>query len=270
MLDAAGQLLPGEYNLSSGCVSSVSGGVVRPVAKAVRVLAGGAMSSAFWAAPIIEASKLEFAAAKAALAGQLLPPLPPGGAEAEAEADRGGGLYALDGGFVDTSGISVLLRRRVDRMVVFLNKNSDLAAVNSTVSYLFGVATPTDTMNSLQGPALAQVFEAALFPEVIKNLTHPARLFASLSHVRVQRNEYFGVEPYVLSKLLIISNQYSDVFLDEFRDPEVREKLDPRWPNKFEVGMPTFDANLMCVFAGWKVNRYAAQLQQVFRPDAAH
>ena len=267
MIGAVGNLLPGEFNLSSGVVSAIElngpgAQVYRPVARGIEVLAGGAMSSAFWAAPIVELpSKLEFAAAKAALT--LLPPL----SEDHALEDgletpnrptgpAAGGVYAFDGGFVDTSGVTILLRRRVDRMVVMLNKNSDLREVNSTLAYLFGVATPTDTMNTLEGPALAQVFvDSQLFDGVIANLTDGARLFASLSDVRIKQNDYFGVSEYVASKILFISNQFSEEFIGEFAPQSgVKQKVDPRWPNKFEIGMSTFDANLMCVFAGWKVS----------------
>merc|ERR1719301_281033 len=99
------------------------------------------MTSAFWADGIIEMkSKEEFDVAKAA----LISPEP--------------GWYGIDGGFVDTSGITMLLRRRVRRMVVMENKNQDLTDGDSTFGYLFGVAGPTDTMNTIIGPELAQVF----------------------------------------------------------------------------------------------------------------
>ena len=74
----------------------------------------GAMSSAFWAAPIVElGSRPLFDAARHALI-----PAPGAGGDKLPE------WYAADGGLVDTSGIVALLRRGVRRLVVFENKNS--------------------------------------------------------------------------------------------------------------------------------------------------
>ena len=65
--------------------------------------------------------------------------------------------------------------------------------------------------------------------------------------------------------MLIISNQRTDAFLDAFPPTsQIKERLDPRWPNQFEVGMPTLDANAMCVFSGWKVKQLALLLQEPF------
>lgn len=180
MHDALGNLIAAEVDLRSGRLEAVGepargGGRPFPAVSNVSVLGGGAMSSAFWGAAIVELPRgLEWDASKAALIAL------PG----EAQAAEGGGTrlaggssqaetgwYAMDGGVVDTSGIAALLRRRVKRIVAFENKNSDLRQINATYAFLFGVDTPTDTMNSLQGPALAQVFPAELYPAVIANLT---------------------------------------------------------------------------------------------------
>ena len=146
MLNAAGNLVPGEVDLNAGVLTAVGNGSAgfRPTS-GIGVLQGGSFSSAFWAAPIVElASKLEFDVAKHALI--TAPGQPPGD-----------GFFALDGGMVDTSGIAALLRRRVRNLIVFENKNSDLTAINATFAFLFGVDTRTDTQNSLEGPQLAQV-----------------------------------------------------------------------------------------------------------------
>lgn len=139
----------------------------------------------------------------------------------------------------------------------------DLRITNSTYAYLFGVATPTDTMNSLEGPHLAQVFPSLHWPAVITNLTDGSRLHAMLTDLEVLENRYFGVAAYRLESLTIISNQNSAPFLAGLR-PEVRAAVDPRWPNTFGVGMPTLDANLLCVFQGWKVKRLASVLLRPF------
>ena len=72
----------------------------------------------------------------------------------------------------------------------------------------------------------------------------------------------------MLESLLIVSNQRSEVFLDGLSSskdgPAIRKKLDARWPNKFEVAMPTLDANLLCVFAGRKVQQLRDVLRAVF------
>jgi hypothetical protein len=49
-----------------------------------------------------------------------------------------------------------------------------------------------------------------------------------------------------------------------FADPQVRAHLDPLWPNKLPAGMSTFDANLLCAFNRWKLQRYAAEIESFF------
>ena len=100
----------------------------------------------------------------------------------------------------------------------------------------------------------------------IHPFTPTSGFHAQLTNVPVLANSYWGIEePYVLESLLIVSNQRSEAVLDGLsssRDgPAIRKKLDARWPNKFEVAMPTLDANLLCVFAGRKVQ----QLRDVLR-----
>lgn len=256
MLNAAGNLIPGEVDLNAGKLTAVGNGSAgfRPVAD-VGVLQGGSFSSAFWAAPIVELpSKLEFEAAKHALISA--PGQPPSA-----------GFWALDGGMVDTSGIAALLRRRVRSLVVFENKNSDLTAINSTFAFLFGVDTPTDTQNSLEGPRLAQVFPRAAWPaEPSENGLVNGSFHQLWRDLPVLANPYFGIpEPYVVERLLIVSNQLSTEFLDSFPlSSGIKAKLDDRWPNEFEVSMPPLDANALCVFSGWKVHKLAKLLREPF------
>lgn len=81
----------------------------------------------------------------------------------------------------------------------------------------------------------------------------------------VLANPFLGIpEPYVVERLLIVANQPSDDFLDAF-PPSIKAGLDKRWPNKFEVSMPALDANALCVFSGWKVQRLAKLLREPFQ-----
>ena len=156
---------------------------------------------------------------------------------------------------------------RVRNLVVFENKNSDLTEINATFAFLFGVDTPTDTQNSLEGPKLAQVFPRAAWP------TDPARnglvngSFHQLwRNLPVLTNPFFGIpEPFMVESLLIVANQPTEAFLDALGS-DIKAKLDPRWPNKFEVGMSALDANALCVFSGWKVHRLAKLLKEPFQP----
>lgn len=177
-----------------------------------------------------------------------------------------GGWFTTDGGIVDTSGISNLLRRQVRRAVVFENKNQPLSKSSSTFAYLFGVEEPTDSQNSMEGPALARVFDSALYPAVIKNLTDGATQLAVLENVAVHDNAYFGISAYTLDRLVIVSNVLSEEFIAAFHDPAVRGHLDARWPDNYPLGMSTFDANLLCVYNGWKVERIRPLLLALFGP----
>ena len=140
----------------------------------------------------------------------------------------------------------------------------DLTISNSTFAYLFGVETVTDTMNSLEGPALAQVFEDGpnLYPSVIANLTN-GRLVATLRNVRVKANPYFGIAAYTLEQIVIVANQPSKEFFAAFEDKAIPQKLDKRWPASFPLGLPPLDANMLCVFQGWKLKRLEGLVREV-------
>jgi hypothetical protein len=116
-------------------------------------------------------------------------------------------VYLNDGGLVDTTGIVTLLQKKVPRILAFYNNNEPLSTLNSTFADLFGVEVSTDTMNSLEGASLAQVFNESLFDGVIGNLTDGSVLRARLDNVQVQANSYLGVESYELEELIIFSNE---------------------------------------------------------------
>ena len=249
-------LLPGEYDFASGLVS-VRGNSSSAWATTLpfSAIAGGSFSSAFWGVSIVEMSKIEYALSKG-----FLIDLPAGAG--------GDAFYALDGGMVDTTGIAVQLRRKVDRLVVFLGQNNDLTtASNATLAYLFGVETATDAQNTLEGPGLAQVFPSALYAEVIANLTNArgtATFSATLRNVSVVANAYLGVEAYTLESVTIVGNQPLAAFFDSFADDEVKAHVDPKFPNNFPVGMSTFDANLMCLWSAYRVEKLAPVLSAVW------
>jgi hypothetical protein len=178
----------------------------------------------------------------------------------------------MDGGVVDTTGIIGLLKQQKDHIsesmpfkvpevlipltfficvkVVFYNNNVPLATLSSPISHLFGVDAATDSMNSLKGPELTQVFPSALYPAVIRNLTDPSVGMARLEDVIIVQNQ-MGVTPYRLSSLIIISNGRLDNF--EFKDKRVHDQLDPKWPDQFSYGIPVLDANALCALNDYKV-----------------
>lgn len=209
-----------------------------------------AYSSSFWAAGIVE-SPMSYGLSRHALERATVEP-------------DGQQVYLMDGGILDTTGIVSHLQRRRRVVVAFYTNNDDLVALSSTVAYLFGVQVPTDSENSLEGPALAQVFNASYFPDVMRNLTDPSLLRARLNSLPVLENSFLGVPEYTLDTLLIFSNQYSDAFLGSFHDTRIAQRLKPDWPNKFPVGMPTLDANMLCIFQEWKVQVHVQELRSLF------
>merc|ERR1719183_2029281 len=120
-------------------------------------------------------------------------------------------------------------------------------------------------MNSLAGPKLTQVFETALFDDVLSNLTNPSRLLARLRHVKVLSNSYLGVNSYTVDELMILSNARSEEFVDSFKDPEVKKHLDPSWPDRLAVSMDEFNANMMCEYQWWKLGRHASDIASFFQ-----
>merc|ERR1712107_579289 len=157
-------------------------------------------------------------------------------------------VYFADGGFVDTTGVVALLQKKTNSIVAFYNNNDDLTELSAPWSFLFGVmGDGTDTMNHLEGPTLGRVFaDTTLYGQVIANLTDPEILLATLSDVAILENAYLGTSAFTLDSLMIFSNQYSAKFVDSFTDERIKANLDDRFPNKFEVALPTLDANMLC------------------------
>ena len=250
----------------------------------VSLLDAAAWSSAFWAATIVD-SKAAYAAEKAAELlnlGVLI--------SANAEVSKHWGarrhqdvgpasedpfrVHLVDGGMVDTTGIVAMLQRGVSRILALYNNNDDLAhaardknhsqSEQASVAYLFGVDVVTDSMNSLAGPKLTQVFPANLYPAVIANLTN-GQNFARLVNVPVYANHYLGIAAnFTLDELIITANQPSDNFLDSFADTRIRAAVNPLWPNRMPLGLSAFDANLMCQFERWKLQQHRERLLAFF------
>ena len=173
--------------------------------------------------------------------------------------------YAMDAGVVDSTGITSLLRNQVDSIVLFFNDNNDIREMNASFAYLFGINTSkTNSMNALAGPKNSQIFDSNLYETFMSNLTQdPVR--AHLRNVHVMDNEYFGIEAYELKNLLVLSNQYSALFLNSFVDSEnIASALSSDFPNKFSVGMETYDAQMLCLFNQWKVKEYGDEIYALF------
>jgi hypothetical protein len=246
---------------------NITGGVVLAAdAFPDGALIAAAWSSAFYAAAIVE-SRAAYEAERALETldkGVLI--------SANAVGPAARTVHLLDGGLVDTTGAVALLQRRATRILLLYDNNDALAPAGAgdknqseaaSLAYLFGVPTPTDTMNSLAGPELTQVFDAALWPSVYANLTDGSVLRARLTGVAVRPNAYLGVESFVVDELIILSNENSEAFLSSFVDPAVRAHLSPEWPNRFPIGMSAFDANLLCEFERWKLARYRDEISSL-------
>ena len=136
---------------------------------------------------------------------------------------------------------------------------------------LFGIANVTgDEQNSVIEAPLGQVFSSNLWPEVLANLsynstpTSPAGRIPGVSilhTVPVLGNEYLGVSSYELETLIIIGNELQPDFMNAFRDPAVKAHTTGAFPNKLPTTMSTFQANMLCVNAGWNVERLSGILK---------
>ena len=239
----------------------------------VTLLDAAAWSSAFWAASIVE-SKAGYVAEQAAEllgVGALIT------AQAKTAGDKSTKpfkVHLVDGGILDTTGIVSTLQRGAARVLAQYNNNDDLShaagdkahpqSEQASLAYLFGVSVPTDTMNSLAGPQLTQVFPSALYAGVLANLTG-GQNFARLVNVPVLANAYLGVATsYTLEELIITANQPSETFLDFFADPQVKAKVNPLWPDRMPLGLSTFDANLMCAFERFKLQAHKEEILAFF------
>lgn len=101
------------------------------------------------------------------------------------------------------------------------------------------------------------------------NLTDPDVMRAHLRDVRVERNDYLGIEGgYFLKDLFIAGNgPPGEEFFVGIKDVErIRAVLDPLWPDGFPAAVPALDANAMCTLCDWKVRvKFQEELDGVFR-----
>ena len=214
-----------------------------------------AASSSFWNVEMITGSSLDYYTFKGWLEKY----------DVNKSSGRDVLTYAMDAGVVDSTGITSLLRDKVDSIILFFNDNNDLREMNASFAYLFGIDTSkTNSMNALAGPKNSQVFDSDLYESFILNLTQdPVR--AHLRNVKVIANAYYGIESYELKDLFVLSNQYSLSFLNSFADSEdLKSALSSKFPNKFSVGMSTLDANMLCLFNQWKVREYGVEIANLF------
>lgn len=248
--DAESKLFLAGMDMVGGDITTPQGYQVQDP---VSLLDAMSYSSAFWVASIVESS-----AQMLLLSSTLMET-----SATSADGSHTKDFYFADGGFVDTTGVVHHLQQQTNSIVAFYNNNNDLTELSAPWSFLFGVlGGGTDTMNHLEGPVLGQVFaDSSLWEVVYTNLTDPNILRASLKNVEVMANEYLGTTAYTLDSLFIISNQYSDVFVDTFEDTQIKSNLDANFPNKFDVALPTLDANVLCMMQDWKVQTYKGELQ---------
>ena len=202
-------------------------------------------TSAFWAAPLLTAHPI-----LSNLSRRLLLRSNHSEFGIDEPPSSKSGSVILDGGVVDTTGLVGLLQQRTEHIIAFYNNNVPLSKVRSPIAYLFGVDTTTDSMNSLLGPSLSQMFPSELYPNVIANLTNPKNAKAHLEGVNVIPNQ-MGVEPYVVKSLIIFSNLMNDGFILD--DRRILSRLSTNWPDRYAFSPPELDANALCMFNDWKV-----------------
>ena len=206
-------------------------------------------TSAFWAAPLINAHRIAHL-----LSGILLRSHQPTGFLSDETSSHGSRSVMLDGGVVDTTGLIGLLHQQTEQIVAFYNNNIPLSKVRSPIAYLFGVNATTDSMNSLLGPSVSQVFPLSLYHEVIANLTDPNNGVVHLRNMSVIPNQ-MGVEPYMIKTLVIFSNAQNNNFILD--DARIARSLSPSWPDNYIFSPPHLDSNLLCMLQDWKVRRHS-------------
>jgi len=250
---AATSLFPGGYE-TLGQTTAVYGDVVSSLTQNLTAMDAVTASSSFWNVGLVEGTELEYEATKGWLTHYT----------AVGSSGKDEKVYAMDGGLIDTTGITSHLRTKERSIVSFYNNNDDLRTLNSTIAFLFGSSTSTDTMNALEGAVLGQVFDESLYEGVIRNLTDPDVLRARLRNVQVKNNSYMGVQAYVLEELYLVSNQYTKQFLDTFNDSKVPAGIADGWPNNMPVGFDTFNSNMLCLFSQWKIRTFMQELKALF------
>ena len=121
--------------------------------------------------------------------------------------------------------------------------------LNAPYAYLFGSTNGIhDKLNSWAGPEIGQIFPDDLYQEVLHNLTDPTINRAILHNVPVLENVFFGIEPYTIETLMIISNGPDTGYTNAFgaHTEEVRAHTSPLFPDQFPASFSTVDVNMLC------------------------
>ena len=64
----------------------------------------------------------------------------------------------------------------------------------------------------------------------------------------------------MLDELLILSNSPAAGFVQAFVDPEIATNLSPLWPNRIPITMSPLDANMLCYYERFKLDKHAAAI----------
>jgi len=171
--------------------------------------------------------------------------------------------FFADGGMIDGTGITTVLRDQPTSVLAFYNSIGDYTKKSWGIKMLFGVDDHQVVSNILGGPKFTQIFPSHLADEVFANLTNPKILRARLDNVPVLRNDWLGIKPYILKTLLIFANGYSAEFVDSFADPSIKPSLSKNFPTGFTGGMAPLDANLFCMFQSWRADRYKDEIDDI-------
>ena len=146
------------------------GDVVSSLTQNLTAMDAVTASSSFWNVGLVEGTELEYEATKGWLTHYT----------AVGSSGKDKKVYAMDGGLIDTTGITSHLRTKERSIVSFYNNNDDLRTLNSTIAFLFGSSTSTDTMNALEGLTLMRPHIGKLMP--MPMLT-PSECFLTISLV---------------------------------------------------------------------------------------
>ena len=163
--------------------------------------------------------------------------------------------YSWDCTFGTDEGGSIWL---TEHIIAFYNNNIPSLKLQLPIAYLFGINTTTDSMNSLLGPTLSQVFPSELYP----NVTNPSIGMAHLTGINTMPNEMMGVKSYVVKSLVIFSNARNDNFiLDDSRI--LRRLSSTSWPDHYTFAPLLRDANALYMFNDWKVRSRQGDLDPI-------
>ena len=58
----------------------------------------------------------------------------------------------------------------------------------------------------------------------------------------------------------LLANNFPIPSSCSFEDPDISNNLSSDFPNTFAVSMPTLDANVLCMFNDWKIQRYSDEI----------